>query len=138
MFLADLENATEIVIDLNRRVVPDDGNAPFRGDRGKPPSRGASGRVVGAVRFAHAVVDTVIGRRRSIGFAKSRLMAICAGALLASAAIAALWPRVVALPLAVVMGWAGATLMVRSVRLWRRRGRQQREAETHRSLPPGP
>jgi hypothetical protein len=73
MFLADLENATEIVIDLNRRVVPDDGNAPFRGDRGKPPSRGASGRVVGAVRFAHAVVDTVIGRRRSIGFAKSRL-----------------------------------------------------------------
>jgi cardiolipin synthase len=137
MFLADLENATEIVIDLKRRVVPD-GDASLRRDRGKPASRGASGRAIGAVRFAHAVVDTVVGRRRSLGFAKSRLMAICAGALLASAAIAALWPRVVALPLAVVMGWAGATLMVRSVRLWRRRGRQQREAETHRSLPPGP
>jgi len=137
MFLADLENATEIVIDLKRRVVPE-GNAPSRGDREKPASRGASGRAIGAVRFAHAVVDTVVGRRRSLGFAKGRLMALCAGALLASAAIAVLWPRVVALPLAVVMGWAGATLMVRAIRLWRWRGLRQHEVETHRSLPRRP
>jgi cardiolipin synthase len=134
MFLADLENATEIVIDLKRRVVPD-GDASLRGDRGKPASRGASGRAIGAVRFAHAVLDTVVGRRRSLGFAKSRLMAICAGALLASAVIAVLWPRAVALPLAVVMGWAGATLMVRAARLWCRRRRQQREVERSATVP---
>jgi cardiolipin synthase len=134
MFLADLENATEIVIDLKHRVVPD-GNAPLRGDRGKPARRGASGRAIGAIRFAHAVVDTVVGRRRSPGFAKSRLMAICAGGLLASAAIAVLWPRAIALPLAVVMGWAGAALMVRAIRLWRRRARQQRQAERNATVP---
>ena len=128
MFLADLENATEIVIDFKRRMVPDAG-APLREDRGKPGPRGASGRAIGVIRFAHAVVGSVAGNRRSLGFAKSRLMAICAGVLLASAAIAVLWPRVVALPLALEMGWAGATLMVRAIRLWRRRARQRRAAE---------
>src|SRR5664279_54794 len=59
MFLADLENATEIVIDLKRRVVPD-GDASLRRDRGKPASRGASGRAIGVVRFAHTVVDTCL------------------------------------------------------------------------------
>jgi cardiolipin synthase len=138
MFLADLENATEIVIDLKSRVVPDDSGA-LRGDRGKPGSRGASGRAIGVIRFAHAVVGAVTGHRRSLGFAKSRLIAICAGALLASAAIAVLWPRVVALPLAVVMTWAGVTLMVRAIRLWRRRARQRRETEGNAAvLPLGP
>ena len=128
MFLADLENATEIVIDLKSRVVPD-GNAPMRGDRGKPTPRGSSGRAIGVIRFAHAVVGSVVGRRRTLDFSRSRLMAICAGALLVSAAIAVLWPRVVALPLAVVMGWSGASLMVRAIRHWRRRARQRHEAE---------
>jgi cardiolipin synthase len=115
MFLADLENATEIVIDLKSRVVPD-ARASLREDRAKTGARGASGRAIGVVRFAHAVVGAVAGHRRSLSFARSRLMVFCAGALLASAAIAVLWPRVVALPLAVVMGWAGATLMVRAIR----------------------
>jgi cardiolipin synthase len=128
MFLADLENATEIVIDFKCRMVPD-ASVSLRGDRGKPGSRGASGRAIGVIRFAHAVVETVAGHRRSLGFAKSRLMAICAGAFLASSAIAILWPRVVALPLAVVMGWAGLTLMVRAIRLRRRHARQRHEAE---------
>jgi Flp pilus assembly protein TadB len=61
-------------------------------------------------------------------------MVLCAGALLASAAIAVLWPKVIALPLAVVMGWSGATLMVRAIRHWRRIARQRCEAET--VLPP--
>jgi cardiolipin synthase len=128
MFLTDLENATEIVINLKSRMVPDC-NAPPRGGRGKPTPRGASGRAIGVVRFAHAVVGSVVGRRRSLGFARSRLMALCAGALLVSAAIAVLWPRVVALPLAVVMGWSGATLIVKAIIHWRRGARLRREAD---------
>jgi len=125
MFLADLGNATEIVIDLKRRMVPD-ASASLRGDRGISGPRGSSGRAIGVIRFAHAVVESVAGHRRSLGFAESRLMASCAGALLASAAIAVLWPRVVALPFAVMMGWVGVTLMVRAILLWRRRARQRR------------
>jgi cardiolipin synthase len=127
MFLADLENATEIVIDIKRRVVPEPNAAP-RGERAKAASRGASGRAIGAVRFAHAV-GSVVRLRRSIGFAQSSLMATFAGILLAGAAIAALWPRVVALPLSLAMAWSGATLMLRAVRLRLRRARERREAQ---------
>lgn len=128
MFLADLENATEILVDVRRRVVPD-GNAHLRGEHGKRHSRGSSGTGIGVIRLAHAVVGTVVGRQRSIGLARSRLMVIGAAALLASGAIALLWPMVVSFPLAVVMGYAGATLMVRALRHWRRCVRQRREAE---------
>lgn len=127
MFLADLENATEIVIDLKRRVVPE-GSARLRGERTKAASRGASGRAIGAVRFAHAV-GSVVSRQRSLGFVQSSLMAIFAGILVAGSAIAVLWPRVVAVPLAIVMAWSGVTLMVRAIRLRLRRTRQRREAE---------
>ncbi len=135
MFLSDLENATEIVIDLKRRVVPDTRAAP-RGERVKAVPRGASGRAVGAVRFAHAV-GSVVRRRRSLGFAQSHLMAIFAAILLAGAAVAALWPRVIALPLAIVMAWSGVTLMIRAIRLWRRQVRQRRETERNPPAPAG-
>jgi cardiolipin synthase len=135
MFLADLENATEIVVDVKRRVVPDR-NALLRGDHGKPRPRGASGGGIGVIRFAHAVVGTVVGRRRSLGLARSHLMVASAGALLVCGAIALIWPMVVALPLAVVMGYSGATLMVRAIRHWRRCARERRETEKDRATLP--
>lgn len=125
MFLADLENATEIVVDPMHRVVPD-GNALPRGDRGRLHPRASSGAGIGVIRLAHAVVGTVVRRRRILGFATGRLMVVCAGALLAAGAIALLWPVVVALPLAVVMAYSGTTLMVRAIRHWRRCARASR------------
>lgn len=124
MYVADLENATEIVIGPRHRVVPET-NATVRD--GSPGPRGASGRAIGAVRFAHAVGNVVM-RRRVVGFAQSSLMAAFAGTLLALAAITVLWPRVVALPLAALTAWLGVTLMVSAIRLRQRRARQRREA----------
>ena len=122
MYLRDLENATEIVLDTRQRMVPDGVTVP-RGYRRKPATRGASGRAVGAVRFAHAV-GTVLGARRTLGFALGNLMSVCGGALLAMTAIALLWPRVIAIPVALVMGWTGLSLLVRAIRLWRGRRRR--------------
>jgi cardiolipin synthase len=119
MFLADLENATEIVVDPMHRVVPGRNALPRR-DHGKLRPRGSSGAGIGVIKLAHAVVGTVVGRRRSLGSAKSRLMVVCAAALLAAGAIALLWPMVVTLPLALVMGYSGVTLMVRAIRHRRR------------------
>ena len=116
MYLADLDHATEIVIDSRRGVVPQQPAAPER--RLKTAPRGASGRAAGAVRFAHAV-GAAVSRRRTLGFAQSNLLAASGGALLAGAAIAAIWPRVVAWPLAVLAVWLGGSLLWRSVTLRR-------------------
>ena len=121
MYIADLDNATEIVVDPKRRVVP---------ERSKPESvkaaqsgpRGASGRATGAVRFAHAM-GSVVTRRRSLGFAQSSLMVSFGGLLLGVTVIAVLWPRVLAFPLAVLTAWLGAALVINGLRLRHNRAR---------------
>ena len=118
MYLADLEAATEVVIDSQRRVVPQNGSA--RDERLKTAPRGASGRAAGAVRFAHAV-GAAVTRRRTLGFAQSNLLAIFGGTLLIMAAITAIWPRVVAFPLAILTAWLGGSLLLSAFRLRRAR-----------------
>jgi cardiolipin synthase len=123
MFLADLENATEIVLNPKRKLVPE---APVDGRdaKAKAGPRGASGRALGAVRFVHAL-GTVVTRRRALGFTQSSLMAAFAGVLLVLAVITLAWPRVVAVPLAMTLAWLGAALLVSAIRLRRRRAREQ-------------
>jgi cardiolipin synthase len=116
MYLADLSETTEIVIDSRRGVVPQR-VAPPPG-RLKTAPRGASGRAAGAVRFAHAI-GAAVSRRRTLGFAQSNLLAVSGCMLLVLAAIAGLWPRVVAWPLAVLGAWLGCSLLWRSVTLRR-------------------
>ncbi|HEY5088540.1 MAG TPA: phospholipase D-like domain-containing protein [Polyangia bacterium] len=124
MYLADLENATEIVVDPKRRVVPERTPAESSEESTVGP-RGASGRAVGAVRFAHAVGNVII-RSRLVGFAQSSLMVVFGALLLALTAVSVLWPRVVASPLAVLAAWLGVALVVNGVRLRRRRRRVDR------------
>ncbi|HEY4185174.1 MAG TPA: phospholipase D-like domain-containing protein [Polyangia bacterium] len=132
MYLADLENATEIVIDpRRRRVVPDRKTAPRTEPEKKGP-RGASGRAVGAVRFAHAV-GSVVSRRRALGFVQSSLMAAFGGILVAVAAVAVLWPRVVAMPLAVLAAWLGLAMIVNAIRLRLSRRQPRRKHKRTRS-----
>lgn len=121
MYVADLENATEIVLDPKRRVVPNR-TKPEAAKAAQAGPRGASGRAVGAVRFAHAV-GSVVTRKRSLGFAQSSLMVASGAVFLALTAIAVLWPRVVAFPLGALMAWLGAALVVNGMRLRRRRAR---------------
>ena len=121
MYMADLDNATEIVVDPKRRVVPEK-TKPEAAKVAQAGPRGASGRATGAVRFAHAV-GSVVTRRRSLGFAQSSLMVSFGGILLALTAVAVLWPRVVAFPLGALMAWLGAALVVNGVRLRRSRAR---------------
>jgi cardiolipin synthase len=127
MYLADLDNATEIVIDPQSRVVPE--KEPARGGEGpRVGPRGASGRAVGAVRFAHAI-GSVVTRSRAVGFAQSSLMTAFGGVMLGVTAIAVLWPRAVAFPLAFLMAWLGAALVVQGVRLRRKRARSSLRAQ---------
>ncbi len=121
MYMADLDNATEIVVDPKRRVVPET-TKPEAAKVAQAGPRGASGRATGAVRFAHAV-GSVVTRRRSVGFAQSSLMVSFGGILLFLTVVAVLWPRVVAFPLGALTAWLGAALVVNGVRLRRNRAR---------------
>ena len=132
LYLRDLENATEIVINMKRRVVPDPKSAAARPEPENRGPRGASGRAVGAVRFAHAV-GTAVTRRRALGLVQSSLMGTFGGVLLAVAAVAILWPRVVAIPMAVLMAWLGVAMLINAIRLRQRRTRARRKRSRTKS-----
>jgi len=119
----DLENATEIV--LSRRRVRRDPQGPPRERvrRGKPGERGSAGRgAAGALRLAHSVGAALNQRRLPSGGEAGALLG-GALALLTLTAIAALWPRAIAWPLAVIALWIALGLAVRWLRVRRERRR---------------
>jgi cardiolipin synthase len=120
-FLADLENATEIVLSARRRP------APVR----RPPPRSRGGFVehgerrarsglaaAGALRIGHAV-GAALGGYRVLGPAEAKLLALGGLTLLAIGMVALIWPRVAAFPVAVMGLWLSSALMWRAWRLRR-------------------
>lgn len=104
----DLENATEIVLKMTHR--------PRRKPSGKGSIHaqgGSSGRAAaGALRIANSI-GAAITNRRVLGPAESGPLLAAGGALLVAAAIAAVWPRLIAWPLAAIALWIGITLIAR-------------------------
>jgi len=125
----DLENATEIV--LSRRRVRRDPQGPPRERvrRGKPGERGSAGRgAAGALRLAHSVGAALNQRRLPSGGEAGALLGGTL-ALLTLTAIAALWPRAVAWPLAVIALWIAVGLAVRWLRVRRAHRRAAHSAK---------
>lgn len=128
MFLADLENASEIVLDAARKVrAPHQPRHPHRVlHRGG----GSSGRAAaGAVRIAN-VVGAAFTNRRVIEPIEARIT-VGAGALLLSLAILfALFPRAIAYPLVLLFAWIGAALLVQGYKLHRARVKRRLATKT--------
>ena len=117
MYLDDLGRATEITISRRARVVRA-AQAP------KLPARrpGSAGRAAaGAVSIGSAVGAAMTGRR-VLGPAEARIMGTAGVALLVLGLVALLWPRVVAVPLAVLALWLAASLLFRAWALRHERG----------------
>jgi cardiolipin synthase len=115
MYLADLTRATEIVLSPKRRVrsitAP-----PSRGRRRR--GSGSTGRVAaGAIRIGNTV-GAAITSRRLLGPAEARVMISVSLLLLGLAVIALFWPRVVAVPLAVISIWVAISLLIQGYELW--------------------
>ncbi len=113
MFEADLQNATEIVLDLGRVYSA----APRR--RRQRARRGSPGRLAAGAVGLGSAVSAALTNHRALGPAEARVMAAAAGVLLALAAAAVFVPRLLTVPIAVVAAWVGVTLLVRA---WRLRG----------------
>ncbi len=110
MFEADLQNATEIVLDLGRVHAA----APHPRRRAR---RGSPGRLAAGAVGMSSAVGAALTNHRALGPAEARVMAAAAAMLLALAAVAALVPRLLTLPVAILAVWVGVTLLVRAWRL---------------------
>jgi cardiolipin synthase len=112
MYLEDLGNATEIVLEQRRRVRPAGGGQVAR----RRGVGGTAGRAAaGALRIGHAI-GSALRARRLHGPAEQRLMVQGGVALAAVAAMAFLWPRLVAWPLGVLCFWLALSLLLRARR----------------------
>ena len=116
MYLDDLENATEIVLPLHRRVRA-------RGMR--EYARGSASRAAAsALRMSHTI-GAAITDRRAFTSTEAALIGWGGVAFLLLALIAAFVPLLITVPLAVLGVWFGIVLLARALAM-RRREREQR------------
>ena len=109
MYERDLQDATEIVLDLGRIRAPDRQPA-------LPLRRGSPGRIAAGALGLGSTVSAVITNHRSLGPAEARVTAIGAGLLLLLAIVLVFLPRLLTIPLAIIATWIGVTLLVRAGR----------------------
>lgn len=116
MFLTDLTQATEIVLDLGR-VQP----SLARRIEPKPAGRGrgSAGRLAAGVVGLGSTVGAMITNHRALGPAEAKVTAATGCLLLLLAAVAIVLPRLVTVPLAVLGLWVGLALLLRA---WQLRG----------------
>ncbi len=122
MYLEDLADATEVVLDAKRKVRPT-ADLPRRSPV-LPRGGGSVGRAAaGALRIGNAV-GAAISRRRVLEPVEARLMAVAGVLFLIFAGLVALFPPLLVVPLVAVLVWLGVVLLYRSYRLHRagRRG----------------
>ena len=125
MYLHDLTNATEIVLDAKRKV-----RAPGEPSHRHPVTTsggGSAGRAAaGAIRVGNAV-GAAFTNRRVLDAVEARLMASVGMLFLVLASLFALFPRVLAYPLLVIFAWLGGALLYRSYKL-HREGKRKKDA----------
>jgi cardiolipin synthase len=122
MYEQDLANATEIVLGRRSRVRT---SAPAE-RRGRRALSGSAGRAAAGAMSVGAAVGAALTSRRTLGPAETNVLWVVGAIAIALAAIALLWPWVLAYPLAVIAVWVGVVALMRALRMRRqRRGRAE-------------
>jgi cardiolipin synthase len=117
MFLIDLTQSTELVLDARQRVRAP--NQPRRTRSVRTSGAGSAGRAAtGVLRIGH-VVGASFTNRRVLEPVESRLMITAGGLLLTLSVSFVLFPEGAAYPLAAIGAWLAVTLLVRGYRLHR-------------------
>jgi cardiolipin synthase len=117
MYIQDLENATEIVLDLKRKV-----RAPNQRRHTHPvltSSGGSVGRAAaGAIRIGNAV-GAAFTNRRLLEPVEARIMVTTGMLLLTLAILFAFFPSVLVYPVVIIFLWIAASLLYRGYKLHR-------------------
>lgn len=133
MYEDDLAQTTELLL-RSRRARQHRKRPHRRATHRVGSSEGSAGRAVtGAVRIGHAV-GAAITERRALMLLGPKVMVSAGTLLLALGAMALLWPRLVAVPLALVASWLGAALLGRAAAV----ARARRRARTPSPVTPPP
>jgi cardiolipin synthase A/B len=116
MYQDDLTHATEIVLSEKQRVR----------STGRPRTRpsgeghaGSAGRLAAGVISVGNTIGAAIANRRVLGPAEAKIMGLGGLVLLILAAVAALWPLLLVVPLALFSAWMAVALLIKAYRLHR-------------------
>lgn len=125
MYLEDLENSTEIVLNKKNRVRPvhpgaDQLSRRARRQRGavRRRSGSASRLTAGALRVGNTV-GAAITSRLVLGAAEAKIMFFGGTTLLALTAMALFEPLLMVIPFSLLAGWIGISLLIQAYRLHR-------------------
>ncbi|HLE62885.1 MAG TPA: phospholipase D-like domain-containing protein [Pyrinomonadaceae bacterium] len=115
MYLQDLTNATEVILDAKQRMrAPGEPRHPRRL---VTSGGGSAGRAAaGAIRIGNAV-GAAFTNRRVLEPVEAQLMLSAGAVLLALAIIFVFFPRLLVYPLAVLLAWIAIALLYRGYRL---------------------
>jgi cardiolipin synthase len=127
MYLRDLANATEIVLDRKHKV-----RAPGEPRHPRPTTTtsggGSSGRAAaGAVRLSNTI-GAAFTNRRVLDWAEARMMTLSGSLLLGLAVLFAFFPKVLVYPAVVVLAWMALALLYKAYQLHRQRRREGRRS----------
>jgi cardiolipin synthase A/B len=116
MFVDDLAKATEIVL-KERKVVRQASEPPhFRRRR-----HGSAGRVVaGALNIGRAI-DAAVKNRRDFSRTEARALLTTSFVFVGFALLLYFFPKIIVIPISVLLIWTGLALAVRAVRLLRKK-----------------
>jgi cardiolipin synthase A/B len=130
-YLRDLENATELVLEGGEMRQSDPVRRPTAYRAGGSASRAAAG----AVRIGNAVGAALKAKGRTLASGDVRISLVAGGVCLALALLFVLFPRVLAFPVAVILGWAAFALFYKGHREHRR---ARRPAQRFSARPAAP
>lgn len=119
IFTADLENATEIVLGRRNKVTAKAAGAA----KAKRALSGSAGRAAAGALTMSSAFGAALARRRLLEPAEATTLATLALLVCVIGMAAIVWPRAIALPVAVFCTWIGCAILWRAFKLARRGGR---------------
>ena len=114
-YLDDLTHSTEIVLREKHKVRRAEAPAPPVPPRRS--ARGSAGRAATGVIAFGSTIGAAMTSRQVLGPAEAPIMLTAALVLLALTVIAMVSPLLISIPIAVLAGWTGATLLFKAFRL---------------------
>jgi cardiolipin synthase len=126
----DLGRATEIVLTPRNRVRRSEPRTTVAKDAGEPLAKrarsGSAGRAAAGAVSVGSALGAALTNRRTLGPAEAGLLATMAMVVLGIVVVAALWPRVIAWPLAAIGAWLAISWLLKGWHLLRdaRRSRE--------------
>ncbi len=123
MFVADLERATEIVLDQRHRVRAPSASTP--GGQPRPPAShvvsrhrragGSGGRMMSGAARIGSTVTAAMTNRRVLEAVEAHIALLAGGLLALLAFLTWYYPRGVAYPIAVIAAWFAVALLIRGI-----------------------